>query len=554
MSSSGITAVNSGPIIIRTCLNSSSKTVVLTDYDYPVSSNRVLITSTSGYVTASDNIYISSITCSTIACSTINSSTINTRTINASTINASTINASTINSSTINTSIINLSTLNGGPYGFSTIVVPISTIFTNDSLYTVPPNTSSITFTLIGAGGSSNSVGINSGGGGGGGSGVTLTIKNPSNSVFALYPGTSNIGSGFGGGMSILFSTNGNNYTCIAIAGGGGGGGGVNDSGGFNGGGGGGNNGVSYTFATGGGAGNNGQGGAGGFYNTFPSGGNGDPGSDFGGLVYTFPTISVGGGGGAGYTDTASNSGGNGGDGYGGGGGGAVGIAGAGGGGGGNYCYADNVTYFSSVSNGYNGTDSSGGAPGIIINSYGYGGTNPDDGQPGVIQVVYNSYITESLYDLIPNTIQTLGSLVSSWSTIFTSSITMSGSISTSGFKVSGLQTTGNASNLYYDTGTNQIMYNVSMAKYKSNIVDLSLDTTSIYNLNPREYDFIDGKHCVGFIAEEVDKVDTMLAAKNNDDTPVNINWYGVTTYLVNEMKKLNERVKNLEQKNLTLI
>ena len=536
MSSSGITAVNSGPIIIRTCLNSSSKTVVLTDYDYPVSSNRVLITSTSGYVTASDNISISSITCSTIACSTINSSTINTRTINAS---------------TINTSTINLSTLNGAPYGFSTILSQVSTLFTNSTLFTVPPNTSSITFTLIGAGGGSNiDVGQ---AGGGGGSGVRLTVMNPSNSVFALYPGNfKNTSTALGGGMSMLFSTSGNNYTCMAIAGGGGGAGEGDPFSVIYGGGGGGKNGGGSN-STGGLAGGLGAGGAGGT----PSGG-GDPGVsgiNFSSLVYsgiTFPTISVGGVGGAGaIIDNPPfyyYTGGSGGDGYGGGGGGAASASNyAGGGGGGNYCYADNVKYFSSVSTGNDGT-LSGGAPGIIIDNYGYGGTVPDFGQPGVIQVVYTVYINESIYDLIPNTTQTLGSLTNPWSNIFTSSITMSGSISTSGFKVSGLQTTGNASNLYYDTGTNQIMYNVSMAKYKSNIVDLSLDTTSIYNLNPREYDFIDGKHCVGFIAEEVDKVDTMLAAKNNDDTPVNINWYGVTTYLVNEMKKLNERVKNLEQ------
>ena len=549
MSSSGITAVNSGPIILRTCLNSSSKTVVLTDYDYPVSSNRVLITSTSGYVIPSDNIYISSITCSTIMCSTINTSTINTYTINASTINSSTINTRTINSSTINTSsintsAINLSILNGSPYGFSTVVSPpISVIFTNNSLYTVPPNTSSITFTLIGAGGSSNS----GGGGGGGGSGVTLTIQDPSNSVFALYPGISNIGSGLGGGMSMLFSVNGNNYTCIAIAGGGGGAGNY-------GGGGGGSNGIGLYNNNGGRAGNGlGDGGAGGV-DTSGAGGDGGTGNNLNGLVYTFPTILVGGGGGAGGYINPGVNGGNGGDGYGGGGGGADNVSGslASGGGGGNYCYTGgNVTYFN-ILNGNNGADDVsggiGGAPGIIIGNYGNGGTVPDDGQPGVIQVDYNSYVNESIYDLIPSTTQTLGSLVSPWSNIFTSSIAMTGIISTSGFKVSGLQTTGLVSNLYYDTITNEITYGVSMAKYKSNIVDLSLDTTSIYNLNPREYDYLDGKHCVGFIAEEVDKVDTMLAAKSGDGKPENINWYGLTTYLVHEMKKLNERVKTLEQ------
>jgi microcystin-dependent protein len=66
MSSSGIQAVSSGPLIIRTYNESSSSdvTYVLKDYDYPVSSNFVLITSTNGQLVPSDNIYISSITTS----------------------------------------------------------------------------------------------------------------------------------------------------------------------------------------------------------------------------------------------------------------------------------------------------------------------------------------------------------------------------------------------------------------------------------------------------------------------------------------------------------
>ena len=83
MSSSGITPINSGPIILRTCLNSSSKTIVLTDYDKPVSSNRVLITSTDGLLAPSDNIYVSSISSNTLRSSTINASTINFNTISS---------------------------------------------------------------------------------------------------------------------------------------------------------------------------------------------------------------------------------------------------------------------------------------------------------------------------------------------------------------------------------------------------------------------------------------------------------------------------------------
>ena len=66
MSSSGIQPITSGPLIIRTYNASSSSdvTYVLQDYDYPVSSNYVLITSTNGQLVPSNNIYVSSITTS----------------------------------------------------------------------------------------------------------------------------------------------------------------------------------------------------------------------------------------------------------------------------------------------------------------------------------------------------------------------------------------------------------------------------------------------------------------------------------------------------------
>jgi hypothetical protein len=67
MSSDGVDAINSGPLAIRTYTNSSPyKTVVLENYDYPVPSNYVLITTTNGLLAPSDNIYLSSVRTSTI--------------------------------------------------------------------------------------------------------------------------------------------------------------------------------------------------------------------------------------------------------------------------------------------------------------------------------------------------------------------------------------------------------------------------------------------------------------------------------------------------------
>ena len=72
---SGVTAVNSGPLIIRTynqSVNGSSAiqgntTYVVGNYEYPISSNYVLITSTGGLLKPSDAIYVSSVSMSTVS-------------------------------------------------------------------------------------------------------------------------------------------------------------------------------------------------------------------------------------------------------------------------------------------------------------------------------------------------------------------------------------------------------------------------------------------------------------------------------------------------------
>ena len=64
---SGVTSVNSGPLIIRTYNNQSgNNTYLVTDYEYPVSSNYVLITSSGGRLAPSNDIYVSSVSASTM--------------------------------------------------------------------------------------------------------------------------------------------------------------------------------------------------------------------------------------------------------------------------------------------------------------------------------------------------------------------------------------------------------------------------------------------------------------------------------------------------------
>lgn len=69
MSSTGLIPVNSGPLIIRTLQNESvrdTNTYVLGEYDYPISSNYVLITSSYGILAPTNHPNISTITVSTL--------------------------------------------------------------------------------------------------------------------------------------------------------------------------------------------------------------------------------------------------------------------------------------------------------------------------------------------------------------------------------------------------------------------------------------------------------------------------------------------------------
>ena len=91
---------------------------------------------------------------------------------------------------------------------------------------------------------------------------------------------------------------------------------------------------------------------------------------------------------------------------------------------------------------------------------------------------------------------------------------------------------------VFYNSDTGELTYNASSKKYKTNIIDLTQNTSNIYNLVPREFDYVDGTHCVGLIAEEVDAVDTFLSTKNDDRTPGNINWFALTTYMLKEIQK----------------
>jgi hypothetical protein len=101
-----------------------------------------------------------------------------------------------------------------------------------------------------------------------------------------------------------------------------------------------------------------------------------------------------------------------------------------------------------------------------------------------------------------------------------------------------------------YDTTNFEVRYNSSSKKYKTDIIDLPYDTSTLYNLNPREFlSTIDYKTYIGFVAEEVEEVDTRFAWKDESGSPESIEWFNMLIYTISEIKKLNRKVLELETK-----
>jgi hypothetical protein len=74
------------------------------------------------------------------------------------------------------------------------------------------------------------------------------------------------------------------------------------------------------------------------------------------------------------------------------------------------------------------------------------------------------------------------------------------------------------------------------------NIIDLSQNTENIYSVRPREFDAkSNNKHYVGFIAEELNDIDTNFTWKNPDGTPEGIEWNNLMVYMIAEIKQLKK-------------
>lgn len=118
----------------------------------------------------------------------------------------------------------------------------------------------------------------------------------------------------------------------------------------------------------------------------------------------------------------------------------------------------------------------------------------------------------------------------------------------TTGFFVNPIRGPYSSTNvLCYNTATNEIYFNGSSRRFKHNIVPLQEDTSTIYNLVPREFDYnLNGEHDIGFIAEEANEVHPMFAYRDKDGIPEGIQWNTITTCLIAEIQKLKEEIDKI--------
>jgi len=119
----------------------------------------------------------------------------------------------------------------------------------------------------------------------------------------------------------------------------------------------------------------------------------------------------------------------------------------------------------------------------------------------------------------------------------------------TSGVFVSSIQgPRGSSNTLSYDTNTCEVYYNGSSQRYKYDIKDLSTDTSTVYNLQPRAFKYkLSDEPDVGLIAEEAYQCDHSFAYLDKDQIPEGIQWNVITTYLIAEFKKLKMELNELE-------
>ena len=95
------------------------------------------------------------------------------------------------------------------------------------------------------------------------------------------------------------------------------------------------------------------------------------------------------------------------------------------------------------------------------------------------------------------------------------------------------------------------IVRNTSSRRYKSNIVDTTIDSTLISNIQVRDFTWTEtGNNYIGLIAEEVNEHLPKAVVKTTENDEIlceSIDWSALTSLLIDYCQKLEQRIVTLE-------
>ena len=101
---------------------------------------------------------------------------------------------------------------------------------------------------------------------------------------------------------------------------------------------------------------------------------------------------------------------------------------------------------------------------------------------------------------------------------------------------------------IYVNSSTDALYEVTSSVKYKKDIVDLTIDTNKIYDLQPRNFAWKNtNDEDFGLIAEEVQEILPELVTYK-DGEPNGVNYSGISVLLLKELKKLKQEIQELKE------
>jgi hypothetical protein len=97
---------------------------------------------------------------------------------------------------------------------------------------------------------------------------------------------------------------------------------------------------------------------------------------------------------------------------------------------------------------------------------------------------------------------------------------------------------------VHYDADSGQMGPMTSSQEYKTDIESINIDSSIIYNLNLKSFKYKSNlkNTCLGYIAEEVEEIDSELIVymtKNGKKVPYSIKYNNLIFYIIEELKKI---------------